>query len=162
MTAVDPSITTLIYAFRGDDVLLLRRRKRPNLGLWSPPGGKVEPGETPLDCALRELREETGLAVDHAVLRMVVSELDAITGDAWLTFGFVALVEGAAADADLHAADRPEGEPAWIPRAALATLAVPPADQHLMAAVVAAERGVAFARVRMAGGRLDAVDVRWG
>jgi 8-oxo-dGTP pyrophosphatase MutT (NUDIX family) len=39
-------------------VLLIRHRR---LGVWLPPGGECQPGETPLEAAERELREETGL-----------------------------------------------------------------------------------------------------
>lgn len=47
--------------FRGDDVLLVQRSKQPRLGMWSLPGGHIEPGERAVDAALRELTEETGL-----------------------------------------------------------------------------------------------------
>lgn len=43
--------------FAGRVLLILHRR----LGHWLPPGGEIEPGETPAEAALRELREETGL-----------------------------------------------------------------------------------------------------
>ena len=44
---------------RNDGEILLVRHKR--LELWLPVGGEIEPGETPLEAARRELREETGL-----------------------------------------------------------------------------------------------------
>lgn len=44
-------------------VLLVKRGHEPQKGLWSVPGGRVEPGETPAEAAAREVREETGLEV---------------------------------------------------------------------------------------------------
>ena len=42
-------------------VLLVKRGKQPFMGLWSLPGGTVEPGEVAIEAACREVREETGI-----------------------------------------------------------------------------------------------------
>jgi 8-oxo-dGTP diphosphatase len=41
-------------------VLMLLRQKAPNQGLWNGVGGRIEPGEDPRLCCLREVQEETG------------------------------------------------------------------------------------------------------
>jgi 8-oxo-dGTP diphosphatase len=45
-------------------LLLVRRANDPGRGLWSLPGGRVEPGETDQQAVVREVAEETGLVVE--------------------------------------------------------------------------------------------------
>jgi 8-oxo-dGTP pyrophosphatase MutT (NUDIX family) len=52
------AFSVAVYARRGDRVLVIEHRR---LRTWLPIGGELETGETPLEAAQRELREETGL-----------------------------------------------------------------------------------------------------
>lgn len=49
-------------------ILLIRRSQPPGAGLWSLPGGRVEPGETDHAAVIREVGEETGLTVRPGTL----------------------------------------------------------------------------------------------
>ena len=42
-------------------LLMIKRGHEPGAGLWSIPGGRIEPGETDTEAVARELTEETGL-----------------------------------------------------------------------------------------------------
>jgi len=54
---------TLCHVIRGDKVLLKKAARGISVGKWNAPGGKIDPGETPEQCAKREVLEETGLRV---------------------------------------------------------------------------------------------------
>lgn len=73
-----PWIGIGVIAFRGEEVLLVRRGKPPRLGSWSLPGGAQHLGETAQEAARRELLEETGIEVGPLLLADVV---DAVTHD---------------------------------------------------------------------------------
>ena len=53
--------TATVYIFHEEKVLLHRHAK---LGKWLPPGGHIEPNETPPEAAMREAKEETGLDIE--------------------------------------------------------------------------------------------------
>ena len=56
-------------------VLLVRRAKEPSIGQWSIPGGAVETGETLREALRREIREETGLAVEPCEILEVLDRI---------------------------------------------------------------------------------------
>jgi ADP-ribose pyrophosphatase YjhB (NUDIX family) len=59
---VVPCVGAVVHDAAGR-LLLIRRGRAPSRGLWSLPGGRVEPGETLEEAVEREVREETGLTV---------------------------------------------------------------------------------------------------
>jgi 8-oxo-dGTP diphosphatase len=68
-----------IAVFKGDTVLLVERARAPFRGLWSLPGGSIEPGESASEAALRELKEESGTT---AKIEGVVENVElAVTDD---------------------------------------------------------------------------------
>ena len=70
--------TTLCYVLRGDQVLMLHRVKKKNdinKDKWIGIGGKFEDQESPVDCLLREAREETGLTLTSWQCRGVITFL---------------------------------------------------------------------------------------
>ena len=101
--------TTLCYIERGDKTLMLYRNKKKddaNAGKWIAVGGGFEFGESPEECMLREVREETGYALETWAYRGIVTFLAGDWGE----------------HMHLFTAKAPEGEPcacdegtfAWI------------------------------------------------
>lgn len=49
---------TLLFVIRGGEILLIRKLRGLGAGKINGPGGRIDPGETPLACAIREVEEE--------------------------------------------------------------------------------------------------------
>lgn len=116
-------LATLVYALRDEQVLMLRRTTEPNRGLWVAPGGKFDHGESPSECAVREMYEETGLRIQAPVLRAVMTETSPRADYQWLTFIFVAW--------DFEGTFTPApgiGEFRWVSVDEVTNLPIPPAD----------------------------------
>jgi 8-oxo-dGTP diphosphatase len=56
---------TLLFVFHGDEVLLIRKKRGLGAGKINGPGGKIDPGETPAQCAVRETREELCIQAEN-------------------------------------------------------------------------------------------------
>ncbi len=68
---------TLCYVHQGGQLLLIRKKRGLGAGKINGPGGKVDTGETPLEAAIRETREEIGIIPIEPELR----------GELWFQFG---------------------------------------------------------------------------
>jgi 8-oxo-dGTP diphosphatase len=63
-----PYLAVSAAIIRDGKILVVRRARPPAHGLYTLPGGVVEPGETLADAAMREVREETGLTIEPVAL----------------------------------------------------------------------------------------------
>ena len=73
-----PIVGVGVVVWHGDRVLLIKRGKPPREGQWSLPGGAQQLGETLVETARRELKEETGL---DASIGEIIATLDLIDRD---------------------------------------------------------------------------------
>ena len=142
--------TTLCYIEQGRDYLMLHRVKKTvdeNKDKWIGIGGKFEEGESPEDCLLREVREETGLTLKRWRYRGIVTfvsdqwgteYMHPFTADAW---------EGRLRQ------DCDEGVLEWIDRERLLTLPIWEGDKIFLRLL---DEGAPFfsLKLRYAGDRL--------
>jgi 8-oxo-dGTP diphosphatase len=99
-------------------LLLIKRGHAPGAGLWSLPGGRVEPGETDAQALVREMREETGLLVEAGALIGTVRR-PAGDGAVFDIRDYAASVTGGTLAAGDDAA-----EARWVAASELGTLAI--------------------------------------
>ena len=146
--------TTLCYLERGREYLMLHRVKKTvdeNKDKWIGIGGKFEEGESPEDCLLREVREETGLRLLRWCYRGIVT----FVSDEWGT-EYMHLFTSDAYEGSLRT-DCDEGELEWIDRDRLLKLPIWEGDKIFLRLL---DEDVPFfsLKLRYAGDRLtDAV-----
>ena len=99
---------TLLFLRDGNEVLLIRKKRGHGAGKINGPGGKIDPGESPLQAALRETREETGVQVRDATLMAEFRFLDLV---ALQWYGYVFLAH----DWQGTPIETVEADPYWCP-----------------------------------------------
>ncbi len=105
--------TTLCYIEKDNNYLMLHRVKKVNdmnHDKWIGVGGKFEAGESPEDCLLREVKEETGLTLTKYRLRGIVTFVSNEWGTEYMHLFTATEYEG-----EMHSCD--EGELVWVPKA---------------------------------------------
>ena len=78
------------FCLLGDEVLIMQRHPQKSYGLhWAIPTGKLESGETPHECMVRELKEELDIDVNASALALIgdfVVEIDQLSRFEYFTF----------------------------------------------------------------------------
>jgi 8-oxo-dGTP diphosphatase len=124
-------LATLCYIkdVKNQKILMLHRVKKANdihKGKWNGLGGKLEKGESPEDCVIREVKEESGLTIENPEWKGVITfpEFDG-TND-WIVFVFTAEeFKGKLINSD-------EGKLEWIPSDELLNLNLWEGDKIFM------------------------------
>jgi 8-oxo-dGTP diphosphatase len=123
---IDTLLATLGYLKKDGRTLMVLRNRKPHdihAGKWNGLGGKFEPGESPEECFIREVREESGLKVVKPRLHGLVM-FPGFKGSNWYVFIF------SAAEFSGELIDSPEGDLRWVPDDELEALNLWPSDHY--------------------------------
>ena len=108
----------------GDRFLLLKRKKEPNKGKYTPVGGKIDPYESPIHSASRETLEETGIRITNPKYCGVMVE-SSPTNYNWICFVYLAEIE------HIDPPTCKEGKLEWIRISKLFGIPAPKTDWHI-------------------------------
>lgn len=101
-------VGALTFVRTGGRILLIRKKRGHGAGKVNAPGGKLDPGETPLAGAIRETKEEVGVEALHLSLMAELKFVDQADAQ-WLGYAFVAR------DYRGTPTETAEAEPFWSP-----------------------------------------------
>lgn len=116
-----PAVTTDCVVFTKEEpkVLLIQRGNEPYKGCWAFPGGFMNMEETAEECAVRELKEETGLTVNQIQQIGAYSKVDRDPRGRTISIAYLAIVDAPTAVAGMDDA----AKAAWFPLSSLPDLA---------------------------------------
>ena len=129
-----PAVTTDCVVFTKEEepkVLLIQRGNEPYKGCWAFPGGFMNMEETAEECAVRELKEETGLTVNQIRQIGAYSKVDRDPRGRTVSIAYLAIVDTPTAVSGMDDA----AKAAWFPLASLPDLAFD--HQDIMADAIA-------------------------
>ncbi len=81
----NPKVGVAAIIIRDGKVLLIKRKGVHGQGSWSTPGGHLENGETPEQCAIRETCEEAGVEIANARFQAVTNDIFPDSGKHYIT-----------------------------------------------------------------------------
>lgn len=129
-----PAVTTDCVVFTKEEepkVLLIQRGNEPYKGCWAFPGGFMNMEETAEECAVRELKEETGLTVKQIQQIGAYSKVDRDPRGRTVSIAYLAIVDAPTAVSGMDDA----AKAAWFPLSSLPDLAFD--HQDIMADAIA-------------------------
>lgn len=143
-------ITTLCYIEKEEKYLMLHRTKKkqdPNEGKWIGVGGHLEAGESPEDCLVREVLEETGYTLTKYQFRALISFLSDEQEPEMMCLFTADGFEGTPIPCS-------EGELAWIPKEKVLELPTWEGDREFLKLLLQNERRFFTLKLVYQGSRL--------
>ncbi len=144
--------TTLCYIENDDSYLMLLRNKKKkdeNEGKWIGVGGHFEEGESPEDCLLREVKEETGLTLTGYEFRGVITFVSDKFGTEYMYLYTADSFEG-----KMHECD--EGELRWIRKSDVMKLDLWEGDREFLPKLIKGEKDI-YMKLTYVGDKLSEV-----
>ena len=147
------NLTTLCYLERDDKYLMMHRVKKAhdiNHDKWVGVGGHFEPDESPEECLLREVKEETGVTLEHDRRRGIIT----FESDRWQT-EYMFLYTADRWSGELIERDAcSEGTLAWIEKALVTELPIWEGDKIFFKLLEKTNRPVFSLKLRYVGDKL--------
>jgi len=129
-------LTTLCYIEKDGKYLMLHRNKKKNdinHEKWIGVGGHAEPGESPEDCLLREVKEETGLTLTSYKFRSIITFIQNQVGQEEMCLFTADGFEGELTECD-------EGELAWVDKECILGLPIWEGDKLFLEPLLSGEK----------------------